>query len=100
MFDFLEYQSSPGTDSPREITVYALTTCGFCKRAFSFLDANNIAFKYVYMDKIDFDVKEKVKSLLKERFNEHISFPYAVIDEKETLVGFVEAHWKKMILGE
>lgn len=100
MFDFIEYQSSPGTERPREITVYALSTCGFCKRALAFLDANNIAYRYVYMDKLDFDVKEKIKAALRERFNEHVSFPYAVIDERETLVGFIEPDWRKKALGD
>jgi hypothetical protein len=51
------------------------------------------------MDKLDFEVKEKVKAALRERFNEHVSFPYAVIDDRVTLVGFIEPDWRKRVLG-
>jgi len=74
--------------------VYALSTCGFCKRALAFLDSNQFTYKYLYVDLIPIDVKNTIKQELKERFKENVAFPFVVIDDKKYLVGFIEADWK------
>lgn len=99
MFDFLEYTTVQLAHSDHDVEVYALSTCGFCKRALKFLNDNQISHRYIHVDQIDIDIKNKVKELLKERFGTHVSFPFAVIDNKETLVGFLEIDWKKTLLG-
>jgi hypothetical protein len=39
-------------------------------------------------------VKNGIKQELKERFKENVAFPFAVIDEKKCLIGFIEADWR------
>jgi len=99
MFDFIEYTTVQLANSDHDVEVYALSTCGFCKRALKFLDDNQISHRYVHVDLIDIATKNKVKELLKERFNTHVSFPFAIIDNQETLIGFLEPDWKKTLLG-
>lgn len=98
MFDYLDYVSVEGKDARHDVEVYALSTCGFCKRALAFLAAEGIAHRYVHVDLVPFDLKNRAKDELKAKFAEHVSFPYAVVDGKTTLVGFVEADWKKTLL--
>lgn len=86
--------SKTGARNNHEIMVYALSTCGFCKRAMAFLEANGFSYTYLYVDLIPVDVKNTIKQELKERFRESVAFPFAVIDEKQHLVGFIEADWK------
>ncbi len=83
-----------GTRNDHSIMVYALSTCGFCKRALAFLDTNNFSYRYLYVDLIPVDVKNTIKQELKERFKENVAFPFAVIDDKKYLVGFIEADWR------
>jgi len=83
-----------GTRNDHSIMVYALSTCGFCKRALAFLDANQFAYKYLFVDLIPIDVKNGIKQELKQRFKENVAFPYAVIDDKNYLIGFIEADWR------
>lgn len=97
MLDTLEYTDVAGTRRQHEITVYALSTCGFCKRALAFLNEKGFAYRFVYMDLLPLEVKTEAKRVLKERFKTEVSFPFAVIDEKEHLVGFVEADWAKTL---
>jgi len=87
-----------GTRTDHEIMVYALSTCGFCKRALAFLDAHQFAYRYLYVDLIPIDTKNAIKQELKQRFKENVAFPFAVIDDKKYLIGFIEADWK-MTLG-
>jgi glutaredoxin-like protein NrdH len=93
MLDTLEYTLVPGSRSEHEVTVYALSTCGFCKRALAFLNSRGVAYRYVHVDLIPLETKTEVKKELKERFKDDVAFPFAVIDGKRHLVGFIEPDW-------
>ena len=93
MLDTLSYTDVPGEHSDHEITVYALSTCGFCKRALGYLNAKGMAYRYVYMDQVPLATKNEAKKTLKERFKEDVAFPFAIIDEDKHLVGFIEPDW-------
>ena len=93
MLESLNYTAVEGGRKDRSIIVYALSTCGFCKRAMSFLQARGFTYRYLYVDEIPLDVKSQIKRELKERFHVDVAFPFAVIDGDKHLVGFIEADW-------
>ncbi|HOX31939.1 MAG TPA: glutaredoxin family protein [Spirochaetales bacterium] len=93
MLETLTYTDVEGARKERSITVYALSTCGFCKKAMAFLDARGFAYRYIYVDRIPLETKNEAKRELKERFKADIAFPFAVIDGERHLVGFIEADW-------
>ncbi len=95
ILDSIQYTEVPGQRDNHTITVYALSTCGFCKRALAFLNDFNFAYKYIYVDQIPLETKNEIKEVLKQKFKVNIAFPFAVIDETKYLVGFIEADWKK-----
>jgi len=99
MFDYIEYTAVDGEMRNRDVEVYALSTCGFCKRALAFLRDKGIAHRYAHVDLIPLETKNRVKAALVEKFKEHVSFPFAIIDGKETLIGFIEEDWRKTLLG-
>lgn len=97
----IQFIEIEGRRQERAITVYALSTCGFCKRALAFLQANGFAHKYMYVDLLPMDKKADLKKTLAAKYGAEVSFPYAVIDEAEVLVGFIEPDWKKTLgVGE
>ncbi|MEA2070362.1 MAG: glutaredoxin family protein, partial [Asgard group archaeon] len=100
MHENLEFTHEKGSNKPADITVYALSTCGFCRRALQFLRKNDIDFKYIYVDKQDSSVRIKIKRDLSETYKDHrLGFPFCVIDEGEDIiVGFTEEKWKKALL--
>lgn len=100
MFDYLKYTTKDGTNSRRDVEVYALSTCGFCKRALAFLDDQGIAYRYVHVDLVPLEDKNRAKAELAEKFKTFVSFPFAVIDDSEYLVGFIEADWRKTLLEQ
>ncbi len=97
MLDTLEFTKVDGENKKHAVVVYALSTCGFCKRAISFLEAHKIEYSYLHMDKIPLETKTEAKKILKERFKQDVAFPFAVVDDKEPLVGFIEADWKRTL---
>ena len=93
MHEDLEFTSEVGKNNSHEVIVYALSTCGFCKRALNFLRKNSIEFRYIYVDKLERDVKEKIKNDLKAKYETRVGFPFMILDGK-AIVGFIEDRWK------
>ncbi len=97
MIELLEYTSVTGKKTNPEITIFALSTCGFCKRSLAFLEANEFAYRYVHIDKISLDAKSQVKRELKEKYKVDIAFPFATLSPDSYLVGFIEVDWRKTL---
>jgi glutaredoxin-like protein NrdH len=100
VFDSLPFTSVPGREKKPELTVYALSTCGFCKRGIAWLNDHSREYRYVYMDLVPIETKNSVKAALAEKFGKPVSFPYLVIDDSSVLVGFVESDWEKALVRE
>jgi len=77
--------------------LFALSTCGWCRKARSFLDENSLAYRYVYVDELE---GEEQKDCLERvtKYNPRRSFPTLVVDDNETLVGFDESEYKEKVL--
>ena len=77
----------PETEST-SITLYALQTCGHCKRVKKLLQERRMRFETVYVDMLVGDERNDTMRHLK-RINPAISFPTLQVGEK-TIVGFKE----------
>jgi len=95
--DTLTYIAVQGQKSTPLITIYALSTCGFCKRAMTFLANNGFAYRYIHVDTIPLETKTEVKRILKDRYKTDIAFPFATVGDSDHLVGFIEADWKRTL---
>ena len=97
MLETLRYTPVAGSKSVPVITVYALSTCGFCKRAMRFLDEHSFAYRYIYIDQIPLETKTELKKELKEKYKADIAFPFVTVGETDYLVGFIEVDWKRSL---
>ena len=97
MIETLEYTVVDGENKKHDVKVYALSTCGFCRKGLKYLREKSVKHQYIHIDQLDYEVKQKVKGELKEKFNKRIAFPLLVVDDKEALVGFTESEWKSKI---
>ena len=61
MIETVEYTSETGNDIGKDVRIYGLTTCGFCRRAINYMKDNKLAFEYIYIDKIPLEDKKKLK---------------------------------------
>ncbi len=93
----IQFTHENGTHVAHDVVVYALSTCGFCKRGLAFLRSNSVKFRYVYVDLLDYDVKQELKDSLSKQYNERIAYPFLVVDDVKTCVGFTEEKWKEML---
>lgn len=97
MIENIEYTQETGNEFSHDLVVYALSTCGFCRRGLAFLRDHNIPFRFIYVDKLDYDLKQSIKLELKNKFGKSVAFPFLVIDDKDTLVGFIEEQWRETL---
>jgi glutaredoxin-like protein NrdH len=72
-----------------KVMLYALSTCGWCKKTKALL--NELGIDYDYSD-VDLLKGEEQNAALKEirKFNPQCSFPTLVINHQKCIVGFKE----------
>ena len=82
-----------GTDKGR-VVLYALSTCGWCKKTKALLTELGIAFDVEHVDKLLGEIRENtIKDV--EKWNPRCSFPTLVIRDDICIVGFKEDEIKE-----
>lgn len=75
-----------GKNNKHKVLVYALSTCGWCKRAKQFLKDNAIEFEYIDVDICGMEDKEKIRQDIQNRGGT-LAYPTVIIDNKILLTG-------------
>ena len=91
------FETVEGKNDAGDIKVYALSTCGFCKRALKFLRENSIQFRFLYIDDQTFETRQEIKEYIYEKFNERIRYPFLILNDTTYLVGFTKEEWASML---
>jgi len=76
-----------GENDDHKVFIYALSTCGWCKRTKQFFSDNGIAYEYVDVDSATMDEKREIGKRLQE-LNIPLGFPVTVIDDETVISGF------------
>jgi len=70
-----------------KVMLYALSTCGWCRKTRSLLDQLGVEYWYLEVDLLGaLEKKEIIKEV--EKWNPQRSFPTLVINESRCIVGF------------
>ncbi len=79
------------------ILLFALSTCGWCKKVKDLLDELNVEYDYVYADLTQGEERNKIVSQLKN-YNSKISFPTLIINETNVIVGYNPDEIKELLI--
>lgn len=71
------------------ITLYALSTCAWCKKTKRFLEDHNIDYQLKDVDLLEGEAKEQAREEV-IRFNPKRSYPTLVVNNEKVVVGFDE----------
>ncbi len=71
----------------KNVVLYALSTCGWCKRTRIFLEDNDVEFECIYVDLLKGAERDAMIRAVR-RWNPRGSFPTIVVDDKEVVAGF------------
>ncbi|MFW9972105.1 MAG: glutaredoxin family protein [Candidatus Odinarchaeota archaeon] len=85
-----------GTNKKRNITILTLSTCMWCKKCKAWLNENNIQYRYVDVDQINFEEKSKILEYLRDNYDTRISYPYMICDS-EVVVGFNPGKYEELM---
>lgn len=87
--------NQPGTNARHRVMLYALSTCGWCRRTKELLDANNVAYDYIYVDNCSGDERQQVAGRVRE-LNPRGSYPTIQIDD-QVVAGFDEDRIRELL---
>ena len=76
----------PGKNNKHKVLMYAISTCGWCKRAKQFLKDNDVEFDYVDVDLCSLADKQKIRQDIQSRGG-RLAYPTIIIDNKILLTG-------------
>ena len=78
-----------GEDNKHRLLLYAISTCGWCKRAKRLLRDNKIEYEYVDIDLCSREDREKIRSDILSRGG-RLSYPTIIVDDRILITGFQE----------
>jgi len=79
-----------------KILLYALSTCGWCKKTKELLNNLGVEYSFIHVDLVDESEKDKVMDEIK-KWNSFHSFPTIVINNKKCIVGYKEDEIKEAL---
>jgi len=85
-----------GKNNKHHVLVYAISTCGWCKRAKKFLNDNDVEYEYVDIDLCNDEDKEKIKNDIRTRGGPLV-YPTLIIDNKILLTGAPQDKLKEIL---
>ncbi len=81
-----------------KVKLYALSTCGWCRKTKRFLDDNDVDYEYEYLDLLTGN--ERVRALAEvEQYNRRKSFPTLVVqnDDTHVVIGYRESRLREVL---
>ncbi|MDY0087087.1 MAG: glutaredoxin family protein [Coriobacteriia bacterium] len=78
-----------------QVTLYALSTCPYCKMTKRFLDSNSIEYKLVEVDQLEGQEKDDAIAEVRS-ISGGASFPVIVVGD-EVIVGFNKKRIKELL---
>jgi len=84
----LNWTHVPGKDCGH-VALYALSTCGWCRKARQLLDEMGVDYYYVYVDLLQGEESSEARREM-IRWNPRGSFPTIVINDETGIAGFDE----------
>jgi glutaredoxin-like protein NrdH len=84
-----------GTHDAGQVMLFALSTCGWCRKARQLLDSNSVAYDYVYVDLAQGTERDEVTREL-AKWTSRQGFPTTVVNG-EVIIGYDEEKLKKAL---
>ncbi len=91
----VEMQHVEGHDKGK-LVLFALSTCGWCKKTRALIEDLEASYDYVYVDLTKGKEREDVVEMVK-KWNPQVSFPTLIINNEKCIVGFKEDEIREAI---
>jgi len=85
-----------GSNKKHKVILYALSTCGWCKRTKRLLNDLGVEYDYIDVDLLHGQERHRVREEV-TRWNPMCSFPTIVIDKERCIAGFQEDEIREVV---
>jgi glutaredoxin-like protein NrdH len=92
----MQYSKVSGKKNDHKVTVFALSTCVWCKLTKQFLSDNGVAYEFVDVDLLDDNDKSKVHETIMSKGG-GLSYPTTIVDDKTVITGFRKDQLKEVL---
>ncbi len=75
----MQFSKVSGKKADHKVTLYALSTCVWCKMTKQFLGENGVAYEFVDVDLLEDDDREKARQTITSR-GASLSYPTIIVD--------------------
>jgi glutaredoxin len=79
-----------------KVMVYALSTCGWCKKTKTLLNDMNVEYDYADVDLLNANDRESALDIIR-KWNPSCSFPSVVINDAQCIVGYDEKKIREVL---
>jgi glutaredoxin-like protein NrdH len=92
----MQFSKVSGKKNDHKVTIYALSTCVWCKLTKQYLDENSVEYEFVYVDLLDDEDKDKVHETVLSKGGT-LSYPTTIVDDKTVITGFRKDQLKEVL---
>ena len=79
-----------------KVMLYALSTCGWCKKTKEFLNKLGVEYSYIFVDLVEGRERDKIIAEVRKH-NPRNSYPTIVINDNMCIVGYKEDEIKEAL---
>jgi glutaredoxin-like protein NrdH len=83
----MEFSKVSGKKNDHKVTLYALSTCVWCKMTKQFLNENGVEYQFVDVDLLDDKDRDQVHNVITSKGGS-LSYPTTIVDDKTVITGF------------
>jgi len=83
----MQFSKVSGKKNDHKVTLFALSTCVWCKLTKQFLNENDVSYEFVDVDLLDEEDKEKTRQTITSKGGS-LSYPTIIVDDKVVITGF------------
>ncbi len=83
----MQFSKVSGKKNAHKVTLFALSTCVWCKLTKQFLNDNGVEYQFVDVDLLDDNDKTKVHETIMSKGGS-LSYPTTIVDDKTVITGF------------
>ncbi len=92
----MQFSKVSGKKNDHKVTLYALSTCVWCKLTKQFLNENGIEYEFVDVDLLDDEEKTKAHETITSKGG-MLSYPTIIVDDKVVITGFRKDKLKEVL---
>jgi glutaredoxin-like protein NrdH len=92
----MQYQKVSGKNSQHKVTLYALSTCVWCKLTKQFLNESGVAYEFADVDLLNDEDKDKAHAAITSKGG-MLTYPTTIIDDKILVTGYRKEQLKEVL---